>query len=248
MKIHLMPGLLAAALLTACGGGGQSSPPAAAATAPVTYNFIAPKAGVQLVFANTLVDNLNNTLTRTVIENVTAVNPDGSFTSASRDLSNNISTSGGTDQTFYPTTYNYNSAAQALNWTVTPYSGAAFDCVATPHAGGAPAFLAFGQTWSFSFTEICGGSSSVSFNQIGTFVGIESITVPAGTFKAYKIQSLTTLTTPAGTNITEAITQWRTAQGTDARNLKLVINYSYSGTAPAPGSLVSATTELQSFQ
>lgn len=245
MKLsNLIFSLLAAAFLTACGGGSSSS---SDSPTTVTYSFITPKVGAQLVFANTLVDNLSNTINRTLVENITAVNPDGTFTTSWIDPSNNSITTGVVNHTFYPQTSGDNSVAQKLNLTVTPPTGSPTNCVFSPHAGGASSPLTAGQNWAFSFTDTCGASSPIAFTESGTFVGTESITVPAGTFNAYKFQSTTTYTL-GGTTTTESVTQWRNAANTDSRSLKLVINYTYSGTAPAQGSLVSSTRVLQSYQ
>ena len=239
-------GMLAVTVLTACGGGsGTSSGGNSSAT---TYNFITPKAGTQLVFSETLVDNLNNTLNRTVVENVTSINADGSFTSTWADPSGDTDVSGVVDHTQYPTTFNYNSAAQGLSWGVTPYTYSPYGCAVSPHAAGAPSPLSAGQSWTFSYTQVCGSNPTLTLTQSGTFVGTESVTVPDGTFNAYKFQSTLTYTESSGTTVVQSITSWRNAAGTDSRSLKDVVNYTYSGSAPLQGSLVSFTRILQSFQ
>jgi hypothetical protein len=251
---NLILGLLAASFLAACGGGGggSSSNGATSATSnngatAATYSFITPKLGAQSVYVNSLVDNLGNTINRTVVDNVTAVNPDGTFTLAWNDPSNSSITTDVVNHTFYPSTENYNSVAQALNWTVTPSTGSPVNCVASPHGSGAPSPLNAGQNWAFNYTSTCDASSSTSSTQSGTFVGTESIIVPAGTFNAYKFQSTITSTFNA-TTTTASITQWRNAANADSRSLKTVVNYTYSGAAPPQGSLVSDTRGLQSYQ
>lgn len=66
--------LLMSAFLTGCGGGGGANTPAQAS--PATYSFVRPTLGAHLVFAQTLTDNLNNTINRTMTQDVTAVNAD----------------------------------------------------------------------------------------------------------------------------------------------------------------------------
>jgi hypothetical protein len=241
-------GILAVTVLTACGGGGGNGTASSDSSSATAFNFIPPKVGTELVFASTLVDNLNNTLNRTIIEKVTVVNADGSFTSAWDDPSGDTTTSGVVDLTQYPTTYNYNSAAQGLSLTVTPYTGSPYSCTLSPHGAGAPSPLSAGQTWAFSFTQVCGSDSPLTITQLGTFVGTESVTVPDGTFNAYKFQSTLTYTDSSGTTVVQSITNWRNASDTDSRSLKEVVNYTYSGTAPAQGSLVSSTRILQTYQ
>ncbi|MBV8665506.1 MAG: hypothetical protein JO269_03390 [Burkholderiaceae bacterium] len=242
-------------LLSSCGGGGSGGsggPGNSVGTVP-TYSFVAPVVGAQSLYAETIVDNLNNTLNRSLVYDVTAVNADGSFTHTESDPSNDSITSGSVTYTIYPATQNYNSVGQLTSTTVTP-PGSSTTCLYSPHAGGAPSPLSVGQTWSFAFTTNCtsmAGSTSqpsmvLAESQSGALVDMESITVPAGTFNAYKLQSTTTWTTAAGTTVTETTTNWRDASGY-TRSLKEVSTFIYSGAAPAQGSTVTEMQVLQSY-
>jgi hypothetical protein len=230
--------------LTACGGAGDSSTDSLAAT----YRFITPTAGAKNVFAVTLVDNLNNTLNRTIVESVSTVNADGSFVTMTSDPSNNSVFSGSVDHTVYPTATSYNSSAQETQTVVTPPNGSPTTCTFSPYGAGAPSPLQAGQAWSLMYTESCGGGGSITNTQSGTYVGTESIAVPAGTFTAYKFQSTVSWTTAGGTTVNESITRWRNAASADSRTLKEILNFTYSGTPPAQGSTVSSTRVLQSYQ
>lgn len=232
-------------LLTACGGG---------TTAPATpsYTFIAPKVGAHLVYADNLIDNLNNTVNRTLVDDVTAVNADGSFAMHEEDPSHNTFVSGTTDQTAYPTDYQYNAAGQAINWVVKKPAGAINCAAAAAGTGaaaglGAPATLAIGATWNADIIETCGTGAGTEYTQAGTFVGTESITIAAGTFKAFKFASTITRTVN-GVTRTETTTRWRDATGAETRVLKTVSSFSYIGTTPPAGALVTASRELQSYQ
>jgi hypothetical protein len=77
---------------------------------------------------------------------------------------------------------------------------------------------------------------------------MESITVPAGTFNAYKFQITLTGTLPSGTTVSQSTTLWRNAASTNSRMLKEVLTYNYSGTPPAQGTTVSVTHQLQGVQ
>ena len=77
--------------------------------------------------------------------------------------------------------------------------------------------------------------------------GIETITIAAGTFSAYKFVSTTTWTVN-GITRTESATRWRDASGGDTRTLKMVRAIAYSGGTPAAGSLVTGSRELQSYR
>jgi len=245
MKYLQLTGLAlgAAALLAGCGGGGGGDA-AAPAPAAASYAFAAPKQGAHLVYAETLLDNRNNTIHRSSTDDVTAVNADGGFAMHEEDPSHNRVFSGTVDQSLYPTDYQLNAAGQAVGWTVAQPAGT-IACAVTQGSVGAPATLALGAGWSTSYTETCGTGPGTAFTQTGSFAGIETITIAAGTFKAYRIVSTTTRTV-AGVTRTETATRWRDASGGDTRTLKFTSQFSYSGATPPDGALVSFSRELQS--
>jgi hypothetical protein len=229
--------LLSLSLLTGCGGGSGSF----GSGDPATYTFITPKVGTQSVFSNTLINNSNNAATRTVIESVTEVNSDGSFVVSRYDPSGNNTLSNGITVSLFPIV-SYNSVGQAFKYTYLNLTDSSqITCFYSPHASGAPSPLTVGQSWTFSWTQTCPLTSSDA-TQNGNFVGVESITVPAGTFTAYKFQSITTR--PTGSTST---TIWRNASDTDTRTLKIVHNYTYTGIAPTDA-LASDTWSLQSYK
>jgi hypothetical protein len=238
--------LLMSALLTGCGGGGGANTPAQAS--PATYSFVRPKLGAHLVFAQTLTDNLNNTINRTMTQDVIAVNADGSFAVHEEDPSHNRTISGSVDHSLYRTDYQYNANGQAVSWVVTPSTGTAVNCTVTQGYPGAPSPLTAGQTWNTNYVETCGAGAGTASTQSGTFAGVETITIAAGTFTAAKFTSVVTQTVN-GTTRTETVTLWRDASGTTSRALKSTSTFTYSGTTPAvPGALVSETSELQAYQ
>lgn len=230
--------------LTACGGGSgdTSNSPGA------VYRFITPTAGTKAAYAETLVDNLNNTINRTIVHSVLTVNTDGSFVVNDSDPSNNTFFSGSVNHTLYPTTFSYSASAQELQHVIAIPNASPVTCIWSPNGPGAPSPLAAGQAWTSTITETCGGGSAVSYTQTGTYVGMESVTVPAGTFNAYKFQSTLTGTIPGGTTVTQSTTLWRNAASTDSRMLKEVLTYTYSGTPPAQGTTVSVTHQLLGVQ
>lgn len=249
MKRSSLTGVALTALLSACGGGGGSAgstapaPPAASEPAPAPgYAFIAPKAGAHLVYGEQAADTLSNTLNRTVTDDVTAVNPDGSYAVHEEDPSHNRIVSGTVDQTLYPTDFQYNAAGQATSF-VADQGGVRTQCTIAGSEG-APAALAVGGTWNTTYTQNCGGPG-VTYTQTGTLAGKEAITIAAGTFSAWKFVSTTT-STANGVTRTETATRWRDASGGDTRTLKMVRSYAYSGGTPAAGAPVSGTRELQS--
>jgi hypothetical protein len=229
--------------LAACGGGSGSSTtsgspaspnggPNANPNAPVVYTFVTPKVGAQSTYQHVIVANLVDNLQFNQVENIIYVNSDGSFT-ASWGSSTNTS--------------NYNKVSQQTgSWT----GSMNLDCVVSPNGGSEPSPLTQGQTWSITSNEIChqGMNKSTSTSvATGSFIGMETITIAAGTFNAYKFQA--TYTTTSGTDQPTTLyqTAWRNAAPDDSRVLKVVDNYP-QGTGPViKGSYISETTELQSY-
>ena len=245
MHRTILAGLVAATLLSACGGGGSTGGDAARAAATATYRFAPPKAGEHLVYADQQADTLNNTLNRTAVDDVTAVNADGTFAAHEEDPSHNHFVSGAVDQTLYPTDFQYDAAGQVAAMTVD--KGTAVTHCTYQDSQGAPATLAVGGSWTTQYTETCNGGTGVTFTQNGTLSGIETITIAAGTFSAYKFVSTTTWTVN-GITRTETATRWRDASGGDTRTLKMVRAIAYSGGTPLAGALVTAARELQSYR
>jgi hypothetical protein len=243
-RTYLVASLLVSTLVAACGGGGTEATPASSAS---SYTFAKPKLGAHLVYAQKLTDNLDNTVNRTMTMDVTAVNADGSFAVHEEDPSHNRMFSGSVDQSLYPTDYQYNPSGQPASWVVTPASGAAVACTVSQGHPGAPSPLAVGQGWSVNYTETCGTGAGTAFAQSGTLAGVETITVAAGTFNAFKFTSTTTRTVN-GITRTETVTHWRDASGTDSRTLKSATVFTYSGATPPAGALVSEMHELQSYR
>ena len=245
MHRPLLAAILTPILLAACGGGGQDNSPGSTPAA-ASYQFRTPKAGAHLVYSASLVDNLNNTLNRTVSDDVTAVNADGSFTTHEEDPSHNTIVSGATNQTLYPTDFQYNAAGQPTAWTIAASSGS-IRCTISGGNVGAPASLAVGAGWNTSYTETCGGSPATLYTESGTLAGIESVTVPAGTFTAYKFVVTTTRTLNGITRV-ESTTRWRDQAGSDSRTVKEASVFTYSGGTPPAGALLQQVRELQSYR
>jgi hypothetical protein len=245
MHRTILAGLVAATLMSACGGGGSTGGAASAGAAAATYRFVPPKAGAHLVYVDQSADTLHNTLNRAATDDVTAVNADGTFAVHEEDPSHDHFVSGAVDQTLYPTDFQYDAAGQVTAMTIA--KGPTVAHCTYQGSQGAPASLAVGAGWSTQYTEACDGGPGITYTQNGTLVGIETITIAAGTFSAYKLVSTTTWTVN-GITRTESATRWRDASGGDTRTLKMVRTIAYSGGTPAAGSQVSASRELQSYR
>ncbi len=224
---------------TGCGGGSSGAPPD-----KTTYAFATPKAGDTRLYSETIVDDANNTIDRSLSEAVTAVNPDGSYVVQEEDPNH---------QTIIVNGYNYSIPNETLQLDptghVTAYSlvnakGISVDCSDTPHASGPEFPLSVGMTWSLNYTLACSTGVSVSYTQQGMVIDVESVTVPAGTYSALKLQSTLVWTDGNGTTHTQSITNWRDT--VTSISVKEIVTTAYSGTLPTTGYPVSNTIILQS--
>jgi hypothetical protein len=136
--------------------------------------------------------------------------------------------------------------SQATGWVVTRPADSV-RCTISQGGAGAPSPLALGASWTTSWLETCGAGAGTAYAQSGTLAGVETITVAAGTFKAFKFVA-STARTVNGITRTEASTRWRDASSGDSRTLKSESVFTYSGGTPPAGAPVSASRELQSFR
>ncbi|MDR3419053.1 MAG: hypothetical protein P4L83_23000 [Nevskia sp.] len=209
----------------------------------LTYDFVAPRTGSQSIFAQTIIDNSNNTINETVRETTTADNVDGSYAYTQDDPNNDSVTLNGTTYSVPTENLTANASGQVTSYSYTPAGGSQVTCTVAPHGAGPNYPIAIGALWSIGYTETCGTAAPIAYSQSGSVVDLESITIPAGTFNAIKLQSTLTWTTN-GTVHTKSITTWREAS--DGSILKMAETITYSGTAPVNGYPVSITKVLQS--
>jgi hypothetical protein len=229
---------LIAALVAGCGGSGSD------AGSKMTYSFVTPKVNSRQIFADTTLDNSNNTITQTTRNTVTAVNADGSYVFVHDDPTGNSVTVNGTTYSTITESITENNSGQEVSYTPMLVNAIGVTCTISPHGAGPNFPLTVGQTWISNYSITCGTAPPLSYAQTGSVVGIESVTVPAGTFSAIKLQSALTWTGPNGTTRTEAITTWRDVNTEIV--VKRVTNIEYSGTALVNGYPVTTTSALES--
>jgi hypothetical protein len=227
---------LLSAAVTACGGAGSSAP-------ATTYSFVAPKINSQRIYSKTIIDNSSNTINQTIRDTTTAVNSDGSYVVVQDDPNNNSVTVNGTTYSIQTETVNLNSSGQEISYSYTPAGGSLTTCTYAPHGAGPDYPIVIGKTWSLTYTFIC-PSTLISISHTGSAIDVESVTVPAGTFSAVKMQSTISWTDSNGTTHTETITNWRNAS--TGISVKELISTAYSGTVPSNGYPVTTTSVLQS--
>ena len=235
--------------LAACGGGSSSGsadsiPSSGSSPSGTSYKFVMPPVSAQRSYGQAVVDSANNTINGiTIKDTVTADNPDGSYVSTEAGTPTSLVVNG-TNYGAAPATITDSSSGQVLTDAFTPSGGTLITCTDNPHGGGPDYPVSIGQTWSMTDTETCSDGASNVFTQTGSVMDLESVTVPAGTFFALKLQSTISWTTAGGTTWTETETNWRDAS--TGYSVKNVITKTYTGTAPTNGYATSVTTVLLS--
>jgi hypothetical protein len=241
-KMHLTLGI-AALLAAACGSSSNSDSGGGSGTA---YAFVPPVPGVTRIFAETIVDNADNTIQIGFSDTVAALNADDSYTALVQSTTGDSTIVNGTNYAVATAKENDDNSGQEIGYSFTGVTGALVTCAYTPHAAGPDFPVHVGQTWQIDYTESCdNGSPPVSYTQQGSVVDVESVTVPAGTFTALKLQSTISWTDAAGATRTETITNWRDT--TTLYSLKEQISIARNGTPPTTGYPVSRSIELQSI-
>ena len=223
--------------LTSCGGGGGGTAPGSGAA----YQFVQPTPNSTLTYSDTIVDNANNTINAGFTETVLAVDPDGGFVILNQPANPTLIVNG-TNYGGPPQTQTFNGSGQGT--TVVYTDGVPFTCAYTPHGFGPDYPVRVGQTWTLDYTYGCNSAEPTAFSQTGTVVDVESVTVPAGTYSAIKLQSTLTWTDANGTVITQTVSNWRDVAS--SISVKQDISIAYGGTPPTNGHAVSRTIMLLS--
>jgi hypothetical protein len=232
---------LAVWLLPLAGCGGSSGDSSSSGT---SYSFVTPPLNSTRTYSETIIDNANNTINLGVSDTVTSVNPDGSYVTLSEDPSHATVIVDGTDYSILTETINVNNSGQATRYVYTAADASVVTCIYDPHGSGPDFPVSVGAMWTLTYTVACGTQTPVTYSQTGSVVDVESVTVPAGTYSALKLESTLTWTDVAGTTRTQTITNWR-----DVNTLISVeqdISIAYSGTLPTNGYAVSREILLQS--
>jgi len=227
--------------LSGCGGGGHSDPGSGTA-----YAFVPPVVNSTRTYGETIVDNANNTILIGYTQTVTAVAADGSIAEMQQSTTGSSSIVDGTNYSPLTETETYDgSSGQETSYTYTAASGNAVTCTYDPRDGGPDFPLRVAQTWTISYTFACGSESPVSYEQTGSVVDVEPVTVPGGTFTALKLQSTVTWTNLQGTTRTQTVTNWRDTA--TSHSVKEVISIVVSGTAPMTGYALSREILLENI-
>jgi hypothetical protein len=240
------PGIRSTALyvvlsLSGCGGsgGGSSANPGSG----TSYAFTAPPLNSTRTYDEVIVDNSNNTVNISFSDTVTAANADGTYVVLSQDPSHSTDIVNGTNYAVLTETQTVNASGQQVSYGYTTLSGAVYSCTLDPHGNGPNFPLRVGQTWTLDYTVDCNSLAPVAYTQTGSVVDVESVTVPAGTYTAIKLQSTLTWTDALGTTRTQTVTNWRDVA--TSISVKETISITYGGTLPSNGYAVSREISLQ---
>jgi len=224
-------------LMTACNGSNDSS------SGSMTYDFIVPQMNSQRSYAETIIDNSNNSIKEMYSETVTAVNSDNSYVLLQEGTTGSNLVNG-TSYSIPTETVDVNDQGRDTSYSYTNAAGAAETCTYSPYGPGPAYPLSVGGTWTTNYTVTCGTATPVNHTQTGAVVDVESVTVPAGTFTAVKLQSTDEWTDVNGTTITQTAFNWRDVDTTFS--VQRTITRAYSGTLPTNGYEVTAQVVLQS--
>jgi hypothetical protein len=228
-----------AASLSGCGGGSSSDGDSA------LYKFVAPPVKSQRLYAETIADNQHNAILLSYTETVTAVAADGSYTLVQQAANNQSQVVDGTTYSLQNETLSVNSSGQTTAYTYAAPGGVPITCSYAPNGPGPDFPVAVGVTWTLDYTFGCDTQAPIAYVQNGTVVDVESITVPAGTFNAIKLQSTISWTDALGTMRTQTVTSWRDVL--TLVSVKESVTIAYAGTLPITGYPVSKETVLQSL-
>lgn len=231
--------------LAGCGGGGGGGSGQSGGEGTV-YEVVPPVPGVTRIYAETVVDNSNDTIQIGYSETVESVQSDGGYVTDVQSTTGASTIVDGTNYAVATQSETVDASGQELSYTYHAASGAAVTCTYDPHASGPDFPVQVGLSWQIEFTLSCSdGSASIVYAQQGTVADVESVTVPAGTYTALKLESTLDWTDANGTERTESITNWRDTK--TLYSVKQQIHIEVSGTVPASGYAVSRTIELESI-
>ena len=246
-SIHAITISIAVSILTACGGSNDST-----FNSKTYYYFMTPAVSYMRSYNITSTPNNPNVTTPIITrETVTAVNADGSFikqvapailVAGAPPISETLDATGHVTST---TTSNNDGGPSVATMTI---------CDLAPHQGGAAFPLFVGKTWDFSYTSNCTTKSSTTkstilnnFTDIGSVVGVESVTVPAGTFNTVKLHYTVTNTstvTGASSSIDNITTWLDTKNGYPVKSIDVQTTNNNNPTTPSTE--ITTTKELQS--
>jgi hypothetical protein len=228
---------------TGCGGSGAGE--TSTSGSGETYQAVTPLVNVQRQYARTIIDDANNTIQQGYADTVTAVNSDGSYAVLEEDPTHNVLVVNGTTYSIPTRTIDLDASGQETSYVETTSSGQV-TCTFAPHGFGPTYPVTLGESWTLSYTFACGTQTPVTYTQEGSVIDAESVTVPAGTYTALKLQSTLSFTDEQGGTHTQTVTNWRDIA--TMFSVKQSIADSYTGTLPTGSYPTSEEIVLEAVQ
>jgi hypothetical protein len=231
--------VMVTAIVSGCGGGSSAGKPGSG----TSYGYVPPVLNSTRNYAETIADNSNNTINIGFSETVQAVNADGSVSEIEQSTTGGSTIVNGTNYAIPTEMQTYNAQGQETGYvdlSNSPTTSCSFD----PHGAGPNWPVLVGQTWSLDYTFVCGTAAAVSYTQSGSVADVETVTVPAGSFTAIKLQTTITWTSAGGTTRTQTTTNWRDVA--TSHSVRQDISIAVSGTLPTTGYAVNREILLES--
>lgn len=236
----------AATALYGCGGGGSDS---GTVDAPVKSSLAASfnaTAGATWFYEESITTDGNSSLNMPVRYVRGSSNPDGSYTVVRSDTNNVVhvlkTPYGSTQATEY-----YDRAGRPTR-TVQQSATSAQDCTFATAPTRAPYPLYQDSTWSGDWSAVCNPAGTTTHHlRNGHVVGVEPLTVPAGTFQAvHMAEEHEDQSTFVAFTLHVSQDMWiDTATGI---RLQTIRKFVYQGGAPAAGYPTQIVSKLQSYK
>lgn len=230
--------LLTCAWLTACGGGG--TPDAAS-----EWTFVRPAAGTTADYAQTLVDNANNTLHLSERQVVGASDAGGRYTLSRQSLTGQVTVNGTPYGGF--TYADQLDGAGHLEARALVAGGTPFTCSYQPPEVLVPFPVTRASTWNASTTATCSDGRTLVYGiSDGSVLGPEDLTVGAALFHTLHVRYTVNLQSSAVAYVQHIVLdRWiDTASGMDVRIRQAC---SYTNGQPSTGYPVSVAFDLVSL-
>lgn len=238
-----------ALVLSACGGGSDSSSDSNSGSSqePSLIAHASWLAGASLTYQRNSVMSGNNTVNTSFRMTRSVAAADGSYTVKNQDLSaynviNGIPF-GGLEAVGF-----YDAQGRLLRVTNQVDGGPVVVCNYSPSRAPLPKPLLQNSTWTADWTRTCGSGPALTWQlRHGHVVGVETVTVPAGTFETvhgYEEVDVTNASIPYARH--EVLNTWY--DRASGMTIKFDSAITYSKGAPSTGYVSHFTDQLSAMQ
>lgn len=237
--------VFAATALYGCGGGGGGGTADMPAKSSLAASFNST-AGATWIYEESISTDGNNSLNMPVRIVRGSPNSDGSY-GVVRSEQNNVIRILNTPYGNAQTTEYYNAAGQ-LNRTVRQSPSSTQNCTVGTPPTRVPYPLYQDSTWSGDWnTECTPGGTTAYHLRNGHVVGVEALTVPAGTFQAVHVAEEYDDQNSSVT-YTQHVSRDMWIDTATGLRLQTVTKYDYQGGAPAAGYPMQIVSKLHSYK